>query len=1081
MKEEEQERREKERREQQQQLGRVQHNTSKSHHRKGSNSSSGRLNNGAYSAREEGSLIGNKLFTYAPGNGDDKAIAESVEEALPVFDQQASMVDSSKQQQHNNNHHSSSITTATSSSSPITSSSSTASSRSPLFKQNSAQHHAGSRLNRVNSAALFETNASATNTRQATGGQQHRFINGNHVPNSKTAAPPLTTSASWLSDHFKQYSAASPTGAPANHSTHQPHSLPTSTLVSVQNQNHHQHHSQSPIVQQQQQQQPHQPEHQAKPEDNSIFAQIQFNSNSLNLSSVNKNGNDAIRGLQHQDQQQQHQHQHQHQHQQQARASETRKNHHQHTMQDGSSLSADNLHQQINQSHLYNSSTSLARQQTISSSEAMQVSHSAETGNNDHPLQSANQENALDRRPMFETGPDQLTLDQNGRASPMRLYQAPFSLGEQPSILSSSGNFTMQMSSPSPMSPDATSSVSDDLSNINEEEIWPEDIQQPMPVHHQSTMQNSLIQPHPSPHHHNHNHNHDHHHHHHNHHHQHNQQTGESHQYYHHQMPPRSYTENFIRPSSTNHSDEVIGHQHLIGHHQLSASAAAINPSHSNTYSPAIEPINPGDLENLMRKQQPVRHQDVSGGAMDNSSAMDGVDFGVGGNFGERFINSHQQNFLESTFHHSNGANENIGSVITSNNKCASASALNYQPKYNESDNQSIGQHIQQQYSNFDKHHQHILSHPNYDRSPTSSSVTSILPSIRTPTSAPLSEASHNSQQAGMQLSSSYPNQSTDLDSSLKNMSKERLKKDNHNQIERRRRYNINDRIKELSSLLPNSTDDSRYYALVRDMKQHKGTILKASVDYVRLLKKEVYELERRQQELEVANRQMMMRMKEMEQVQSLGTPQQTGSPLMSHSSNLTTPTTRSDCPVLWQPSLPNSNQQSAGLDNNNNSDYDNQAMDATSSEPIHSFNSSDDNISSNTSNNDEQILNNHQNNAPTTISSTSEHYEQHNSHQHHLQSTTASDCRSITGDGAYKDTCKKITANVQGVTDHDHDRAHYQQHSAPADDIHREMFPQQSASIIKQEMESEKQFEITGEIFQQQQQNQQCQQIAQT
>ena len=34
-----------------------------------------------------------------------------------------------------------------------------------------------------------------------------------------------------------------------------------------------------------------------------------------------------------------------------------------------------------------------------------------------------------------------------------------------------------------------------------------------------------------------------------------------------------------------------------------------------------------------------------------------------------------------------------------------------------------------------------------------------------------------------------------------------RQKKDNHNMIERRRRFNINDRIKELSLLLPKSSD----------------------------------------------------------------------------------------------------------------------------------------------------------------------------------------------------------------------------------------------------------------------------------
>lgn len=81
---------------------------------------------------------------------------------------------------------------------------------------------------------------------------------------------------------------------------------------------------------------------------------------------------------------------------------------------------------------------------------------------------------------------------------------------------------------------------------------------------------------------------------------------------------------------------------------------------------------------------------------------------------------------------------------------------------------------------------------------------------------------------------------------------KERQKKDNHNKIERRRRYNINDRIKELGTLLPKN-EDNKYYDLVRDMKQNKGTILKASVDYMRCLKREVNkvaELERKNQEL---------------------------------------------------------------------------------------------------------------------------------------------------------------------------------------------------------------------------------------
>lgn len=96
---------------------------------------------------------------------------------------------------------------------------------------------------------------------------------------------------------------------------------------------------------------------------------------------------------------------------------------------------------------------------------------------------------------------------------------------------------------------------------------------------------------------------------------------------------------------------------------------------------------------------------------------------------------------------------------------------------------------------------------------------------------------------------------------------KERQKKDNHNKIERRRRYNINDRIKELGTLLPR--EDSRYFELVRDMKQNKGTILKASVDFLKCLKKEVSkipDLEKKHKNLELENRRMMMRIQQLEQ-----------------------------------------------------------------------------------------------------------------------------------------------------------------------------------------------------------------------
>ncbi|XP_027563623.1 transcription factor E3-like, partial [Neopelma chrysocephalum] len=98
---------------------------------------------------------------------------------------------------------------------------------------------------------------------------------------------------------------------------------------------------------------------------------------------------------------------------------------------------------------------------------------------------------------------------------------------------------------------------------------------------------------------------------------------------------------------------------------------------------------------------------------------------------------------------------------------------------------------------------------------------------------------------------------------------KERQKKDNHNLIERRRRFNINDRIKELGTLIPKSNDP--------EMRWNKGTILKASVDYIRKLQKETQrsrELELHQQRLEQANRSLQLRVQELElQAQVHGLP----------------------------------------------------------------------------------------------------------------------------------------------------------------------------------------------------------------
>ncbi|XP_034240019.1 transcription factor EC isoform X3 [Thrips palmi] len=95
---------------------------------------------------------------------------------------------------------------------------------------------------------------------------------------------------------------------------------------------------------------------------------------------------------------------------------------------------------------------------------------------------------------------------------------------------------------------------------------------------------------------------------------------------------------------------------------------------------------------------------------------------------------------------------------------------------------------------------------------------------------------------------------------------KDRQKKDNHNIIERRRRFNINDRIKELGTLLPRTNDP--YYEVVRDLRPNKGTILKSSVDYIKVLKLEVQRLkqsEARQKVLESQNRRLALRVQELE------------------------------------------------------------------------------------------------------------------------------------------------------------------------------------------------------------------------
>ncbi|XP_020489982.1 transcription factor EB isoform X2 [Labrus bergylta] len=94
-------------------------------------------------------------------------------------------------------------------------------------------------------------------------------------------------------------------------------------------------------------------------------------------------------------------------------------------------------------------------------------------------------------------------------------------------------------------------------------------------------------------------------------------------------------------------------------------------------------------------------------------------------------------------------------------------------------------------------------------------------------------------------------------------MAKERQKKDNHNLIERRRRFNINDRIKELGTMIPKTND-----LVHSDVRWNKGTILRASVEYIKRMQKDVQrtrEVENNFKRMEMANKQLMLRIQELE------------------------------------------------------------------------------------------------------------------------------------------------------------------------------------------------------------------------
>lgn len=149
----------------------------------------------------------------------------------------------------------------------------------------------------------------------------------------------------------------------------------------------------------------------------------------------------------------------------------------------------------------------------------------------------------------------------------------------------------------------------------------------------------------------------------------------------------------------------------------------------------------------------------------------------------------------------------------------------------------------------------------------------------------------------------------------LRALQKDRQKKDNHNMIERRRRFNINDRIKELGTLLPKQQD--QYYDIVRDVRQNKGSILKASVEYIKKLKSDQHKkriLEEKCRIQESQNRKLLLKLQEYEQqmkaygipVQSFVWKQQPTTTGIINTFVKTTPSTASAGSVVRaSPSLP--------------------------------------------------------------------------------------------------------------------------------------------------------------------------------
>uniref|UniRef100_A0A3B1KJF4 Melanocyte inducing transcription factor a n=1 Tax=Astyanax mexicanus TaxID=7994 RepID=A0A3B1KJF4_ASTMX len=201
------------------------------------------------------------------------------------------------------------------------------------------------------------------------------------------------------------------------------------------------------------------------------------------------------------------------------------------------------------------------------------------------------------------------------------------------------------------------------------------------------------------------------------------------------------------------------------------------------------------------------------------------------------------------------------------------------------------------------------------------------------------------------------------VEAEVRAMVKERQKKDNHNLIERRRRFNINDRIKELGTLIPKSNDP--------DMRWNKGTILKASVDYIRKLQREqqrAKELESRQKRLEHANRHLLLRI----QVQLNPTQPNTAqhSPTQ-HNTTQHNPTQPNHNPT--QPNTPNTTQHNLNTTQHSPPNLNFNPNQHSSTQPQHNFNPTQPNSTSTQHNSTQHNLNTTQPNTTSTQANTTQ------------------------------------------------------------------------------------------------------------